>query len=432
MESENATKDSALNAQIQRIVQSKTFRASAVHRELLSYLAAKSLVGEADDLKEYTVGIDALGKSTSYDPRQDSSVRMHGARLRQKLVEYYRVEGVNDPVVIDLPKGGFKITFESRPATQPGAAGPSVSGRWASIYVWAAIAAVGVAAAFYLGIRLERSRMPASVTATTELAPELQQMWEELIASDRPLALCLSVPVFAGISGSSSVFGPFSGDWDKISKSPLILGLRDALRAREATPSYDYTNVATATGAFRIGQFLAGRTHNILLTRSDLITQPEIAMDNIIFLGSPGSNPQLQAIPADRQFALDAGGIRDLHPVPGQPALIPDVESGAQTGFPETHALITMAPGPNGAGFILYLVGNNESGITAAVETVTNPAVGRKVFARLKGPDGRIPRYYQLVIAVKSMEEMPIDISYTTHKALSGSSSPRSPQEATK
>ena len=109
----------ASQAQVQKVVQSKAFRTSEVHRNLLNYLAEKSLAGESDSLKEYTVGLDVFGKPSSYDPRQESTVRMHVARLRQKLAEYYRTEGVEDAVVIDLPKGGFRVTFEGRPALEP-------------------------------------------------------------------------------------------------------------------------------------------------------------------------------------------------------------------------------------------------------------------------------------------------------------------------
>src|ERR1700688_1451338 len=114
-------------AQVRRILQSKALRTSEVHRNLLNYLAEKSLSGEADSLKEYTVGLDVFAKPESYDPRQESVVRMHMARLRQKLAEYYRTEGIADPIIMDLPKGGFKITFEPRQqAVQPAPAPPLV------------------------------------------------------------------------------------------------------------------------------------------------------------------------------------------------------------------------------------------------------------------------------------------------------------------
>ena len=106
----------AARAQVERIFQSKAFRNSDVLRHLLSYLVDASLSGTADDLKEYTVAVDALGKPSSYDPRQESAVRMQVGRLRQKLAEYYRGEGAEDTVVLDLPKGGFKVVFEPRKA----------------------------------------------------------------------------------------------------------------------------------------------------------------------------------------------------------------------------------------------------------------------------------------------------------------------------
>src|ERR1700686_4990070 len=113
-------------AQVRRILQSKAFRTSEVHRNLLTYLAEKSLSGTADSLKEYTVGLDVFAKPDSYDPRQESVVRMHMARLRQKLAEYYRTEGLTDPIIVDLPKGAFKVTSEARPAAVVAQAAPAL------------------------------------------------------------------------------------------------------------------------------------------------------------------------------------------------------------------------------------------------------------------------------------------------------------------
>ena len=41
---------------------------------------------------------------------------MQVGRLRQKLADYYRTEGIDDPIVVDLPKGGFHVVFEPRKA----------------------------------------------------------------------------------------------------------------------------------------------------------------------------------------------------------------------------------------------------------------------------------------------------------------------------
>ncbi len=107
----------AARAQIARVVHSKTFETSEVHRHLLEYLADKTIAGDADRLKEYTVGLEAFGKSSSYDPRHDSIVRLQVGRLRQKLLSYYQSEGSDDHVLIGLPKGAFRLTFEHNQRT---------------------------------------------------------------------------------------------------------------------------------------------------------------------------------------------------------------------------------------------------------------------------------------------------------------------------
>src|SRR6516165_9795209 len=77
--------EEAARAQVERIVVSEALRHSETQRRLLRYLTEKSLSGEADQLKEYTIGMDLFGKGTEYDPRQDSGVRIQIGRLRLKL-----------------------------------------------------------------------------------------------------------------------------------------------------------------------------------------------------------------------------------------------------------------------------------------------------------------------------------------------------------
>src|SRR3984885_11079985 len=106
-----------LQSQIHRILHSDEFRSCEVLRRLLIYLAEKSASGEADQLKEYVIAIDGLGKPSSYDPQHSSAVRIQIGRLRQKLSEYYRDQGKDDPVVVELPKGRFRLTYQQRPPT---------------------------------------------------------------------------------------------------------------------------------------------------------------------------------------------------------------------------------------------------------------------------------------------------------------------------
>src|SRR5580692_4168086 len=112
---DKAVSGDLIQDQIQRILRSDEFRTSESLRRLLIYLAEKSASGEADQLKEYVIAIDGLGKPSSYDPQHSSAVRIQIGRLRQKLSEYYRDQGKDDPVVVELPKGRFRLTYQQRP-----------------------------------------------------------------------------------------------------------------------------------------------------------------------------------------------------------------------------------------------------------------------------------------------------------------------------
>ncbi|MGA2881809.1 MAG: hypothetical protein ABSG13_22890 [Bryobacteraceae bacterium] len=385
----------ANQTQVQRIIQSKAFRTSEVHRNLLHYLAEKSLSGTADSLKEYTVGLDVFAKPASYDPRQESVVRMHVARLRQKLAEYYRTEGVDDPVIVDVPKGGFRVTFETREvAPEPVAVvvaepsrPPSKRGK-ETILIGLLVGAVLCAAA--LGTELWREKTAHATPSGADLGtPELQELWGPILSSNRPLMICL-----AGSNGSSEV---------------------------------GTTGAGTASGAFLLGQFLSHRKDNVLLTRSEQLAMPEVLMDNVVFLGPVSGNRQIEALSKGQPLVLAPGGIRNLNPQPGEPAFIPDQPAGSPAGSKdteETHALISHLPGLYGNGDILYLSGNQTSSTLAAVRALTDPTLARALVSKLKTPDGTVPRFYQMVLRVQSMDSMPIEISYMFHRDLAPRAKP--------
>jgi hypothetical protein len=390
----------ASQAQIQRILQSKTFRTSEVHKNLLSYLAEKSLAGEADSLKEYTVGLDVFAKPSSYDPRQESTVRMHVGRLRQKLAEYYRTEGVADAVIVDLPKGGFRMTFEARPVPEPVAVmvpaepqpAPPLYRR--PVFLVASLL-LAVLCAGYFAIRLWQVERSGDTAGWT---PELQQLWEPLLSSNRPLLVCLSAPgtAPAGLTGAA----PNAVQVEKVSPADLSKG------------------VGTASGAFLLGQFLAQRKRNIVLTRSDELSAPEIAMGDVIFVGPASGNRQIQASALNQQIVLEPGGVRVLNPRPGEPAFLADKPPQDPQDLGESYALISHVPGLYGTGEVLYLSGNRIASIMAGVTAFTDPVLARTLVTKMKAATGTVPRYYQIVVKVKSMDEMPVEISYVLHRAL--------------
>jgi hypothetical protein len=56
--------------------------------------------------------VEVFHKPDGYDPQRDGSVRQHIGKLRQKLEEYYRSEGVMDQIHVELPKRQFRPVFQ--------------------------------------------------------------------------------------------------------------------------------------------------------------------------------------------------------------------------------------------------------------------------------------------------------------------------------
>jgi hypothetical protein len=99
--------DEEIQQQVERIIHSATLRGSATLQQLLQYLVNRSLEGAADSLKEYTIGLEAFGRRSDFDPRTDTIVRVQTHRLRQKLKDYYLDEGIHDRVMVEIPKGQY-------------------------------------------------------------------------------------------------------------------------------------------------------------------------------------------------------------------------------------------------------------------------------------------------------------------------------------
>jgi hypothetical protein len=106
----------AVRAQLERVLAHDSFQRAPCLSRVLAYIVDRSLAGEAARLKEYVLGVEALGRGDDFDPRTDTIVRVHCRRLRQKLTDYYRGDGYRDAVVIDIPKGHYGATFQRRPS----------------------------------------------------------------------------------------------------------------------------------------------------------------------------------------------------------------------------------------------------------------------------------------------------------------------------
>ena len=114
MDGNTALKPRAIDKQLRRIVSSPEFKATARQKKFLRFVVEKTLEGQADEIKGYTVATSVFGRKETFDQATDPIVSVEARRLRRALEHYYLVAGVQDPILIDIPKGGYVPTFRSQ------------------------------------------------------------------------------------------------------------------------------------------------------------------------------------------------------------------------------------------------------------------------------------------------------------------------------
>lgn len=110
----DAGPEGTVREQLERIVRSETFQHADRLKRFLSFIVEEVLAERQAALKEYVIGAQVFRKEESFDPRTDPIVRVQARRLRAKLLRYYRDEGRTDPLVFELPKGGYVPAFKPR------------------------------------------------------------------------------------------------------------------------------------------------------------------------------------------------------------------------------------------------------------------------------------------------------------------------------
>jgi adenylate cyclase len=100
-----------IESQMERILNSPQFKAADLQSRFLRYIVEETLAGRKDQIKQYTVGVHALGRDAAFNPQIDPMVRMQARRLRRALDRYYETNGVNDPIRIEIPLGRYIPVF---------------------------------------------------------------------------------------------------------------------------------------------------------------------------------------------------------------------------------------------------------------------------------------------------------------------------------
>src|ERR1700722_11257955 len=102
----------AVRDQLARVVNSSGFVSSTRLCRFLTHIVNRTIDGDIDSLKEFSIAMEVFDRTSKYDPNIDAIVRVEARRLRGKLKAYYEDgQGTVDPVLIGLRPGSYVPVF---------------------------------------------------------------------------------------------------------------------------------------------------------------------------------------------------------------------------------------------------------------------------------------------------------------------------------
>lgn len=397
-----------------RLLASDVFRQAGQLRQLLAYLGERSLRGEAGALKEYTVGIEALQKPESYDPRKDATVRIQTGRLRTKIEEYYRTEGQSRAVRFRLPKGGFRLQLEPREADaeRPPAAGPV--NRWKiAALVLSGVCALSLA---LLAVTAGRPSPPAA----TALPGEMLAFWRPFFRADRTPLLVVGPNLFLYMDGV------MVRDWsvnriDDVAKSERLRAIQQAAGAKNAIHMPVYMGTGEARAMFALGRLFFRAGHDVQLRQSSEISWADFRDRAVILVGSTKSIPHLSELPdlgVNLGFTADLMRIRSVDQRPGEPAGYASTRSPDTRQIVTAYGLITRLAARRGRGDLLEISSPDTEGSLAAADYVTSPEGIRDLTRRLAAAGAGPQDSFQAVVRANVKDHVPVQVSHQALRVL--------------
>jgi hypothetical protein len=378
-----------ISQQLERMIGDPVFRKSENLRNILTFLAQESITHPGANHKEHEIATRALGRSDDFDPRLDSTVRVHTARLRTKLAEYYASTGQNDPVMFDIPKGAYQLDARLREQPQASAMGPHENvakplARPRSRAFWAwMVAGVAASLAIYFWMDSRSKVCP----------PALGVFWADFMKPEEETTLVFSTPKMAATDGGGLRFVQM----DPVSPDLLV---------------ETYAGTGEVYGIGALSGLFARYSKPARVKRGRLLTWDDARQQNLVFVGGPAVNVQLGELPELQRFRFvtTANGtfLRDSY--------INDVGTGTpqqvQYGHSRRpctydHAVIArMRRASNRA--MLLLAGTTTVGTQAAVDFVVREETTKALLDALKTPHPTTIPGFEVLLSVKVSDGVPV------------------------
>jgi hypothetical protein len=393
--------------QVERILSSATLHGSESLCKLLRYLGDHSVDHPGVSLKEYQIATEVFGRPADFDPQVDSTIRVQAGRLRSKLAAYYSSEGGDDPIVLEMPKGSYLLSFHHRtdlktrllPSLGVGTAKDRPSsplGSLTMVLVVLLIGAVGTIGYLVAGrgspkVELNGIEQPVPAVFAT--------FWKAFLSRTEDPWVIFSNGAFVGRPET---------------------GMRYFDRTRDSGEVIldHYTGVGEVLAVHELDRVFGSLHRQIRVKRGSLFSLDDAKNHDLIFVGSPAENLTLREIPGTHEFIfqrLSSGprkndlAIANVHPKAGEPANF--LGSPPNGSLQEDYAVVALMRGLNPSESVMILAGTTTLGTQAAVEYVCQQSSLEHLLPQLKRSDAGELKPFEAVLRVKIARGVPVESS---------------------
>lgn len=392
--------------QIDKLIKSHSLHSSESLCKLLRYLAEHSLDHPGIALKEYQIATEVLGRPAGFDPQSDSTVRVQAGRLRVKLAEYYANEGTHDPILVEIPKGSYALTFQLRSGTSGAQPVPPLAFETAVNKTSTADGRGWIITLAVFSVLLAASIATTAILVSQRIHPQI--------------GTSQSVPAAYQIFWNRFLTGP-QQPWVIFSNGSFVG--RPETGMRYFNPASDsrafimdhYTGVGEVLAIHQLDHIFALLNRPIRVKRGALFSLDDAKNNDLIFVGSPSENLTLLDIPGTQEFVfrrLDSGArkgdlaVVNLHPLLSEPAVFLGTPGNQPTT--EDYAVVSLLPGLDPSRSILILAGATTFGTQAAVEYVCREDSVKELLQRLKVAKAGDLKPFEALLHVKIVHGVPV------------------------
>jgi hypothetical protein len=352
---------------IERIIASPPFQKSARLRDLLSFLAERTLHGRTQELSEHRIGSEVFGKAQDYSVVEDSSVRVHVRQLRLKLHEYFDGEGRGEPVVVEIPKGAYTTLFRTvkhETVAQPAATGIGVK-PWFQLLPWA-LATLFLATSLTIWFRRPAIATPPPPPWPLAALFDSSNNPVQVVVADINYGMMRLVdekPVTL-----EQYLSPTYRSGDDLSHAHPTPREARVMKYLSGSLLTSYADLVVVDTLMRI----SGNSRDRISVRSARELRPrDLEQGAFVFVGSPSSNPWVFYFQDKLNFQEREGVVgeslkffQNQHPKAGEQATYQGLTFTGSSG--EDYATISLLPLANGRGSVLILQGLQQEGTEAA------------------------------------------------------------------